>query len=102
METYLPVRDLITEAIREMEVIEFEFVENLFVGEDTTVDEPVEEEPVEEEPVEEEPVDEEEVEEEGPALPATGSLGTGAFYGLGILSLVAGAYVSKKSSKKSA
>ena len=102
VETYLPVRDLITEAIREMEVIEFEFVENLFVGEDTTVDEPVEEEPVEEEPVEEEPVDEEEVEEEGPALPATGSLGTGAFYGLGILSLVAGAYVSKKSSKKSA
>jgi len=82
VETYLPVRDLITEAIREMEVIEFEFVENLFVGEDTTVDEPVE--------------------EDGPTLPATGSLGTGAFYGLGILSLVAGAYVSKKSSKKSA
>ncbi|WP_312460377.1 5'-nucleotidase C-terminal domain-containing protein, partial [Proteiniclasticum sp.] len=65
VDTYIPVRDLIADMIREEEEISHTFLEHLHVGADTT--------------------------SEKPTLPATGAASSGAFYGLGLISLMAGA-----------
>ena len=74
VDTYIPVRDLIADMIREEEEISYTFLEHLHVGADTT--------------------------SEKPTLPATGAASSGAFYGLGLISLMAGAYISRKDKKK--
>lgn len=85
VDTYIPVRDLIADMIREEEVISHTFLEHLHAGEDTTVETPVEE-------PEENPTD--------PELPATGTMGSGMYYSLGLLSLAAAGFITKKDRKK--
>jgi LPXTG-motif cell wall-anchored protein len=94
VDTYIPVRDLIADMIREEEEISHTFLEHLHIGEDTTSENPTPEEPKPEEPKPEEP------KPEKPTLPATGAASSGAFYGLGLISLMAGAYISRKDKKK--
>ncbi len=60
--------------IREEKVISHTFMEHLHVGADTTSGKPT--------------------------LPATGAASSGAFYGLGLISLMAGGYISRKDKKK--
>lgn len=74
VDTYIPVRDLIADMIREEKVISHTFMEHLHVGADTTSGKPT--------------------------LPATGAASSGAFYGLGLISLMAGGYISRKDKKK--
>lgn len=74
VDTYIPVRDLIADMIRDEKVISHTFMEHLHVGADTTTVKPT--------------------------LPATGAASSGAFYGLGLISLMAGGYISRKDKKK--
>ena len=80
-DTYIPVRDFITEMIREEEVIKHTFVEHLHKGADQT-------------DVEEE--DDEEV------LPAAGVAGDSIYYGLGVVSLLSAGFITSRKKKKSA
>jgi len=80
VDTYIPVRDVIADMIRDKEVISHVYAEHLHVGEEVIVPD----------------------KDDNDNLPAAGSLGDGMYYGMGIISILAAGVITRKGKKKTA
>lgn len=80
VDTYIPVRDVIADMIREKKVISHVYAEHLHVGKEVIVPD----------------------KDDNTNLPAAGSLGDGMYYGMGIVAILAAGVVTGKRKNKSA
>ncbi len=85
VETYIPIRDLIADKIKEEGTISYTYQEHLKTGKDTTVVK-----------------DETDKDKDKDKLPAAGAAGVGVYYTLGMMSLLSAGFISRKKNKKEA
>lgn len=86
VDTYIPIRDLIADKIKAEGTVSYTYQEHLKTGKDTTPG----------------VTDETGKDKDKDKLPAAGAAGVGAYYTLGMMSLLSAGFISRKKSKKEA